>query len=133
MPDYNAVIMIMKGLAPALKSLDDDTLKAWVMLAEDFVCSKMFGDSYNKALALYTMHLMFMDGAMKGEKESLSAYSQRVTTYTLTGEFSMSYGRVTQNNTGKSIYDTPWGKMYDVLRKKKGGGFGLITGSNGGC
>lgn len=119
---------IMRQLAPALKNVGDDTLIAWMMLAEEFVCSNKFGDSYPKALALYTMHLMFLDGAMKGENESLENYSRRLASYSLSGEFSMTYGSVTQNTDGRMITQTPWGKMYDILNKKKGGGFGIISG-----
>lgn len=133
MVDYDKVIEQMRILAPALKTVDPDTLKAWIALAEMFVCESRFGAQYDKALALYTMHLMFLDGAMKAESESLSSYSRRVTSYTLSGEFSMTYGAVSQNSDGRSISQTPWGKMYDLLNKKKGGGFGIITGSHGGC
>lgn len=121
-------IEIMRKLAPALNRVDDGVLSAWVMLADSFVCENKFGKDYAKALALYTMHLMFLDGAMKGENESLENYSRRLTGYSLSGEFSMSYGSVTQNTDGRQITQTPWGKMYDILNKKKGGGFGLISG-----
>ena len=129
--NYTSAMTIMRTLAPALKSVADDTLKAWMMIAEEFVCSNRFGDSYPKALALYTMHLMFLDGAMKGESESLSSYSQRVSQFSLTGEFSTTYS--TAEKSGKSITHTPWGMMYQNLNRKKGGGFGLISGIKGGC
>ena len=118
----------MCQLAPALRKVDSVTFLAWMMLAEYFVCKNKFGADYYKALALYTMHLMFLDGAMKGENESLDNYSRRVTSFSLSGEFSTGYGSVTQNTDGRQITQTPWGKMYDVLNKKKGGGFGLISG-----
>lgn len=129
--DESEVLSIMRKLAPALKRVENETLSAWIALAEMFVCEHKFGDKYNYAIALYTMHLMFLDGAMKGEKESIENYSRRVTSYSLSGEFSTSYGAVTQNQSGRSINSTPWGKMYDVLNKKKGGGFGLISGIRG--
>lgn len=122
------VMQQMRGLAPALKQVSDETLTVWIMLAEDFVCCNRFGDKYTRAVALYTMHLMFADGAMKKEGESLESYSRRVTSYSLSGEFSMSYGAVNENKSGRSIMSTPWGIMYDILNKKKGGGFGLISG-----
>ena len=65
---------------------------------------------------------------MKGENESLENYSRRVTSFSLSGEFSTGYGSVTQNTDGRQITQTPWCKMFDVLNKKKGGGFGLISG-----
>lgn len=118
---------IMRTLAPALKNVSDEVIMAWLMLAESFVCPNRFkGKDYHKALALYTMHLMFLDGAMKGEKETLESYSRRVASFSLTGEFSTTYASVTANTDGRTITQTPWGKMYDILNKKKGGGFGLL-------
>lgn len=126
--DQIKALEFMRQLAPALKKVDEDVFIAWMVLAESFVCKNKFGNDYYKALALYTMHLMFLDGAMKGENESLENYSRRVTSFSLSGEFSTGYGSVTQNTDGRQITQTPWGKMFDVLNKKKGGGFGLISG-----
>lgn len=123
----------MRSLAPALKGVDDVTIIAWLTLAEMFVCRNRFKADYPKALGLYAMHLMFLDGAMKKEGESIENYSRRLTSYTLSGEFSMSYGAATSNTDGRQITQTPWGKMYDILNKKKGGGFGLLSGINRGC
>lgn len=126
--DQTKALEFMCQLAPALKKVDPEIFLAWMVLAESFVCKNKFGKDYYKALALYTMHLMFLDGAMKGENESLGNYSRRVTSFSLSGEFSTGYGYVTQNTDGRQITQTPWGKMFDVLNKKKGGGFGLISG-----
>lgn len=135
MTDYADVMAKMRALAPALKTVPDETIMVWVMLAEAFVCSERFKDKYTYALALYTMHLMFLDGAMKSEGESISSYSQRVASFSLTGEFSQTFAAVTDKSDGRAITQTPWGKMYDILNKKKGGGFGLISGlqSRGCC
>lgn len=126
--DQIKTLGFMRQLAPALKKVEDEVFTAWIVLSESFVCKSKFGNDYYKALALYTMHLMFLDGAMKGENESLENYSRRVTSFSLSGEFSTGYGSVTQNTDGRQITQTPWGKMFDVLNKKKGGGFGLISG-----
>ncbi|AQY55285.1 virion structural protein [Escherichia phage vB_EcoS_ESCO41] len=126
--DQIKTLGFMRQLAPALKKVEDEVFTAWIALSESFVCKSKFGNDYYKALALYTMHLMFLDGAMKGENESLENYSRRVTSFSLSGEFSTGYGSVTQNTDGRQITQTPWGKMFDVLNKKKGGGFGLISG-----
>ncbi|WP_236266456.1 DUF4054 domain-containing protein, partial [Escherichia coli] len=63
------VIDKMRSLAPPLKEVPEELLTAWVVLAEEFVCASKFGDSIITALALMTMHLMFLDGAMKREGE----------------------------------------------------------------
>lgn len=115
-------------LAPPFAEVDPALLQAWVELAEGFVCKKRFKYSYTKAVALYTLHLMTLDGAMKQEGESVESYSQRVASFSLTGEFSRTFDRVSADSSGKEIRQTPWGKMYETLNRKRGGGFGLVTG-----
>lgn len=128
-----AVMIKMRALAPALNNVSDAMLETFIELASDFVCESRFGDKYITALALYTMHIMFLDGAMKTDAESVEDYSQRVKSFSLSGEFSQTFGEISATTETRSILRTPWGKMYDLLNKKKGGGFGLITGLNRGC
>ena len=115
-------------LAPPMSNVNPAILAAWVELAEELVCKKRFKDSYVKAAALYTLHLMTLDGAMKQEGETVESYSQRVASFSLSGEFSQTFDRVSSDTSGKQIRQTPWGKMYETLNRKKGGGFGLVTG-----
>ncbi|QXV83655.1 head-tail adaptor protein [Changchunvirus paulsarasin] len=125
--DIEIVEQIQK-IAPPMKQIDPDLLTAWVELAKEFVCVKRFKDSYPKAVALYTLHLMTLDGAMKQEGESVDSYSRRVASFSLSGEFSQTFDRVSADSSGKEIRQTPWGKMYETLNRKKGGGFGLVSG-----
>lgn len=124
----NEIVQQIYKLAPAFKTLDPELLSAWIELAEEFVCKNHFKDSYAKGVALYTLHLMTLDGAMKQEGESIESYSQRVSSFALSGEFSQTFAKVSDDTSGKAIRQTPWGKMFEVLNKKKGGGFGLTTG-----
>ena len=124
----NEIVQQIYKLAPAFKTLDPELLSAWIELAEEFVCKNHFKDSYAKGVALYTLHLMTLDGAMKQEGESIESYSQRVSSFTLSGEFSQTFAKMSDDTSGKAIRQTPWGKMFEVLNKKKGGGFGLTTG-----
>lgn len=121
------------AIAPPMKSVDNDILVAWIGLAELYVCRNRFGDKYAQALALYTLHIMTLDGAMKQEGESVESYSQRIASFSLSGEFSQTFDRVSNDNSGKSIRQTPWGKMYEQLNRKKGGGFGLVSGLRRRC
>ena len=123
----DVIVQIIK-LAPPMKQVDPELLVAWIELAESFVCEKRFKTDYNKALALYTLHLMTLDGAMKQDGESVESYSRRVASFSLSGEFSQTFDRVSADSSGKEIRQTPWGKMYEVLNRKKGGGFGLVSG-----
>lgn len=120
-------------LAPPMKQIDPDLMVAWIELAKEFVCKKRFKESYPKAVALYTLHLMTLDGAMKQEGESVESYSRRVASFSLTGEFSQTFDRITNDARGKSIRQTPWGKIYESLNRKHGGGFGLISGLRRRC
>lgn len=120
-------------LAPAFRKVDPELLSAWVELAQDFVCKNHFGDKYDRAVALYTLHLMTLDGAMKQENETVESYSRRVASFSLTGEFTQTFAKVSDDNSGNTLRQTPWGKMYEILNKKKGGGFGLISGLRRGC
>ena len=120
-------------LAPPMQQVDPDLIVAWIELAKEFVCKKRFKNSYPKAVALYTLHLMTLDGAMKQEGESVESYSRRVASFTLTGEFSQTFDRISSDTSGKQIRQTPWGKMYEVLNRKHGGGFGLVTGLRRRC
>lgn len=130
--DAEIVQQIVK-LAPPMKQVDPDLIVAWIELAKEFVCKKRFKNSYPKAVALYTLHLMTLDGAMKQEGESVESYSRRVASFTLTGEFSQTFDRISSDTSGKQIRQTPWGKMYEVLNRKHGGGFGLVTGLRRRC
>lgn len=129
----NEIVQQIYKLAPAFKMLDPELLSAWIELAEEFVCKNHFKDSYAKGVALYTLHLMTLDGAMKQEGESIESYSQRVSSFALSGEFSQTFAKVSDDTSGKAIRQTPWGKMFEVLNKKKGGGFGLTTGMRRYC
>lgn len=120
-------------LAPPMQQVDPDLIVAWIELAKEFVCKKRFKNSYPKAVALYTLHIMTLDGAMKQEGESVESYSRRVASFTLTGEFSQTFDRISSDTSGKQIRQTPWGKMYEVLNRKHGGGFGLVTGLRRRC
>ncbi|WQN06619.1 virion structural protein [Escherichia phage SECphi27] len=130
--DAEIVQQIVK-LAPPMQQVDPDLIVAWIELAKEFVCKKRFKNSYPKAVALYTLHLMTLDGAMKQEGESVESYSRRVASFTLTGEFSQTFDRISSDASGKQIRQTPWGKVYEVLNRKHGGGFGLVTGLRRRC
>lgn len=124
--DKQDAIAIMKKLVPAISGFGDEVLEVWLEMADMFVCSNKFGDKYARALALYTLHLMFLDGAFK-ETTDIEEYSRRVASFSLSGEFSQTFATTTADTSGNSLRGTPWGKMYEMLNKKMGGGFGLIT------
>lgn len=130
--DKEKAMAIMRGLVQALVKVTDETIGFWLEMADLYVCSDRFGDSHPKALALYALHLMLLDGAFK-QTTDLTQYSQRVASFSLNGEFSQTFSTVTSDTSGNQLRQTPWGKMYEILNRKKGGGFGIITSSRGGC
>lgn len=118
-------------LAPPMAGVSRDLISAWIEMAELFVCKDRFGDDYSKALALYTLHLMTLDGMVRQENETIGSYTQRVSSFSLSGEFSKTYAYT--NNSGGGLSATPFGSLYRMLLRKKGGGFGLISAARGGC
>lgn len=68
-------------------------------MAKMFVCESKFGDQYDKALALYTLHLMTLEGALKTEKDSVESYTQRVASFSLSGEFSQTFQSTTEETS----------------------------------
>lgn len=124
---------ILVALAPPMQNLNPEQVKVWIDLASDFVCKKKFKGKYLKAVALYALHLMVLDGAMKQSNESVESMGRRVTSFSLSGEFSQTFGDVSKSNSSDILEQTPWGKMYRALLRKSGGGMGLLTGYRAGC
>lgn len=125
------ILAFMRGLVPALNLVPDETINVWIDLAKLYVCDGKFGADANKAIGLYALHLMLTDGAMKGEGEALDSYSRRMASYSLSGEFSITYDSI--SGSASNLQSTPWGRMYFNLLRKKGGGFGLVTSAGRGC
>lgn len=132
MNENEQIMQQIHAIAPPMRGVNAGILAAWIDMAKEFVCANRFGSSYIRAVALYTLHLMTLDGAMKQENESVESYSRRIASFSLSGEFSQTFDRVSANHENQ-LMQTPWGKMYNILNKKKGGGFGLITGLHRRC
>lgn len=123
-----SIIEIIRSLAPPFKKIDSSTLSAWVELAKMMVCEKRFAKNYDMAVALYTLHIATLNGAMKGENEGVGAYSQRLASFSLSGEFSQTFASTAaENKSGNDFKSTQFGSMYWSLLRKSGGGFGLLT------
>ena len=128
----DAILAFMRSLVPALKAVDDEAINVWIDLARLYVCESKFGADKDKAVGLYALHLMIADGAFKGENVSMEAYSRRMASHSLSGEFSITYD--TQSAASGDLSSSQFGRMYKALLRKKGGGFGLITSAGrGGC
>lgn len=126
------VIAFMRSLVPALSVVPDERIDVWVDLARLYVCESKFGSDSDRAVGLYALHLMLYDGAFKAAGESLDSYGKRMASYSLSGEFSISYD--TQSAASGDLSSSQFGRMYRSLLRKKGGGFGLITSAvGGGC
>lgn len=125
---YQEAIRKIRELAPPTRGVNDETLTAWILLSDEFVCEKKYGASYIMALALYTLHNMTLDGALKTENDGIEEMSRRVKSFSISGEISETYDRVSSGD-GSFLSQTPWGKMLQTLRRKKGIGFALLTGA----
>lgn len=126
----DAILAFMRSLVPALKAVDDEAINVWIDLARLYVCESKFGADKDKAVGLYALHLMIADGAFKGENVSMEAYSRRMASHSLSGEFSITYD--TQSAASGDLSSSQFGRMYKALLRKKGGSFGLITSAGGG-
>ena len=126
----DAILAFMRSLVPALKAVGDESINVWIDLARLYVCESKFGADKDKAVGLYALHLMIADGAFKGENVSMEAYSRRMASHSLSGEFSITYD--TQSAASGDLSSSQFGRMYKTLLRKKGGGFGLITSAGGG-
>ena len=125
--------VILVSLAPPMQNINPTQIKVWIDLASDYVCKSKFKSRYHKAVALYALHLMVLDGAMKQGTESVESMTRRVTSFSLSGEFSQTFGDVSKTTSNDVLEQTPWGKMYRALLRKSGGGMGLMTGLRRGC
>lgn len=132
--EIQKVYEILVALAPPMSSISPVQVKTWISLAEDYVCRKRFKAAYYKAVALYALHLMLLDGALKNASDSVETMGRRVTSFSLSGEFSQTFSDASRTSDPKdTLTQTPWGKMYRALLRKNGGSLGIITASRGGC
>lgn len=128
------VITYMRTLYPPLISQPDEVLNAWIEVAKLFVCFEQFGDKRVQALAFYTLHLLSQDIALKTQNDSTQASSERVKSYSLSGEYTITYDTSTAAKSSSDLSASSWGKLYLALLRKKGGGWGLVTASGkAGC
>lgn len=128
------VISYMRTLYPPLVSQPDEVLNAWVEVAKLFVCFERFGDKQIQALAFYTLHLVSQDIALKTQNDSTQTSSERVKSYSLSGEYTITYDTSTAAKSSSDLSASSWGNLYLALYRKKLGGWGLIMGSGkAGC
>lgn len=127
------VIAYMRTLYPPLKSQSDDVLNAWIEVAKLFICLDKFGDKQVQALAFYTLHLLSQDIALKTENDSSQTSSERVKSYSLSGEYTISYDTSTAAASSSNLEASSWGKLYIDLMRRKVGRWGLITSGGSGC
>ena len=131
--EIEEVYAIVIAIAPPMVNVNPEQVKFWIGMAEDFVCKSKFNSRYKKAVALYALHLMTLDGAMKQSKDSVESMSRKVTSFSLSGEFSQTFGDVSKTTSNDVLEQTPYGKMYRALLRRSGGGIGLMTGLRRGC
>lgn len=122
------VIAYMRTLYPPLINQPDDVLNAWVEVAKLFVCYERFGNQQVQALAFYTLHLLSQDIALKSANDSSQTSSDRVKSYSLSGEYTITYDTSTAAASSSDLSSSSWGKLYLALYRKKLGGWGLIMG-----
>lgn len=119
---------IFRKLAPEFAAVPDDVVQGYIDFASLYVCECDYGGAYNVALALMAAHIMASPG---GYSDDGSTSSGRILSRK-EGDLAITYGNV----SGDSSYlsGTTYGNLLQMLRKKKGGGFSIMTrGVVGGC
>ncbi|MGM8556000.1 DUF4054 domain-containing protein [Enterobacter hormaechei subsp. steigerwaltii] len=119
---------IFRKLAPEFAAVPDEVVQGYIDFASLFVCEGEFGDAYNVALALMAAHIMASPG---GYSDNGSTSSGRILSRK-EGDLAITYGNV----SGDSSYlsGTTYGNLLQLLRKKRGAGFSIMTrGVVGGC
>lgn len=119
---------IFRKLAPEFAAVPDGVVQGYIELASLFVCKDEYGDAYNAALALMAAHIMASPG---GYSDNGSSTSGRIISRK-EGDLSITYGNVSSDSS--YLGGTTYGNLLQMLRKKKGGGFAIMTrGVVGGC
>lgn len=127
------VIAYMRTLYHPLNNQPDYVLNAWIEVAKLFICLDKFGDKQVQALAFYTLHLVSQDIALKSENDSSQTSTERVKSYSLSGEYTITYDTSTAAASSSNLETSAWGKLYLDLMRRKVGRWGLITASGPRC
>ena len=118
---------IFRKIAPEFASVPDDTVEAYLELAGVYVCVNEYGKYYNVAVALMAAAIMASPG---GYSEDGSSSAGRVTSRK-EGDLAISYGAISSDSS--FLGGTTYGNLLEMLRKKMGGGFAIMTRGVVGC
>lgn len=119
---------IFRKLATEFAAVPDEVVQGYIDLASLFICESEYGDAYNVALALMAAHIMASPG---GYSDNGSASSGRILSRK-ESDLAITYGNVSSDSS--YLGGTTYGNLLQMLRKKKGGGFSIMTrGVVGGC
>lgn len=115
--ESEAIRVYFEAVAPAFAS--DARYGVFLEIAEDRVDRSYFGDSWTKAMAYMTAHVMEMSN--RSGADAAPATSRRE------GDIQVSYAASQQNDS--DLYMTSYGKMFLALLNSRSPGFVL----SGGC
>lgn len=119
---------IFRLIAPEFAAVSDDVVNNYLELATVFVCAGDYGKYYNVAVALMAAHIMASPG---GYSDGASTSSGKVQSRK-EGDLAITYGNVSSDTS--YLGGTTYGNLLQMLRKKMGGGYALMTrGVVGGC
>lgn len=126
--DGLTALQIFRKLAPEFAAVPDPVVQGYIDLASLFVCEGDYGKATNVALTLMAAHIMASPGgySQDGSTSSGKVLSRKE------GDLSITYGSVSSNSDYLS--GTSYGNLLQLLRKRLGRGFSLMTrGVVGGC
>lgn len=122
-----SALEIFRIIAPGYSAVSDDIVQGYIDIASLFVCVNRFGDAYQVALAYMAAHIMQSPG---GYGQNGSSYQGQLTSFSADG-LSFSYASVDSSSTSY-MSGTSFGTLYQMLLRKAGGGFGIMTRGPGG-
>ncbi|WP_158782496.1 DUF4054 domain-containing protein [Pantoea sp. BAV 3049] len=119
---------IFRKLAPEFAAVPDPVVLGYIDLASLFVCEGDYGKALNVALALMAAHIMASPGGYSQDgSTSVGKILSRKE-----GDLSITYGSVSSD--ADYLSGTTYGNLLQMLRKRLGRGFALMTrGVVGGC
>lgn len=126
---------IFRVIAPEFAAISDTDVQNRIELASAFICAGDYGKNATLALALMAAHLLALPGGVNGGVAGDGSTSSGRVVSRREGDLSFTYGEVSSGkaNSYASITGTTYADLLNALRRKAGGGIGLMTRGVVGC
>lgn len=126
---------IFRLIASEFAVVSDQIVQSKIDLASVLICAGNYGKNSNVALALMAAHLLALPGGANGGAAGDGSTSSGRVLSRKEGDLAITYGNVSSGskNDNESITGTTYSDLLNALRRKAGGGIGLMTRGMMGC